>query len=91
MLESITKDISFRRSVQNYGAAAPNKGTTILYWFRPPKNSVESSCKWENSRTFQGLWVFFKYYTGTFQACANPVTTCTLNMIIYFIYLAERL
>ena len=30
-----------------FGAAyaAPNKDTTILYWFRPSKNSVESSCK----------------------------------------------
>ena len=40
----ITKDISFRKSVSNYGAllfgaayAAPNKGTTILYRFRPPE------------------------------------------------------
>ena len=50
MLESITKDISFRKSVCKimvplYGAAyaAPNKGTTILYGFMPPNNSVKSS------------------------------------------------
>ena len=43
MLESITKDISFRNQCKNMvpflGAAyaAPNKGATILYWFRPQK------------------------------------------------------
>ena len=43
MLDCITIDIRLRKLVKIvvplFGAAyaAPNKGNTILYWFRPPK------------------------------------------------------
>ena len=43
MLDCVTKDIHLRKLVKNvvplFGAAyaAPNKGTTILYWFKSPK------------------------------------------------------
>ena len=69
MLESITKDISFRNQckimVPLFGAAyaAPNKGTTILYWFRPPKTVLNplANCK------IQGLFKAFECFSSTFQ------------------------
>ena len=69
-----------------FGAAdaAPNKGTTILYWFRSPKTLLNPPANGK----IQGLWVFFKYflrqilfsrtfqdipvYLSTFQAYAKP-------------------
>ena len=63
-----------------FGAAyaAPNKGTTILYWFRSPKTLLNPSVDGKIqgllkafecfSRTFQDRPV----YSSTFQACANP-------------------
>ena len=63
--------------------AAPNKGRAIL-----SINSVKSYRKEQNSRSFQGIWVIFQYFSrhiqfsrtfqesslnsSTFQACANP-------------------
>ena len=40
--------LALENVVTLFGAAyaAPNKGTTIFYWFRSPLDSVESSCKW---------------------------------------------
>ena len=64
-----------------FGAAyaAPNKGTTILYWFRSLSAVLSPT---ENSR-IKGLFKAFKWFSSnftrsplnssTFQACANPV------------------
>ena len=69
-----------------FGAAfaAPNKGTTILYWFRSLSTVLSST----ENRRIQGLWVIFQYFSRqikfsrtfqesplnliTFQASANP-------------------
>ena len=63
-----------------FGAAyaAPNKGTTILYSFRPPKTALDPLANGKIqgllkafecfSSTFQDSLV----YSSTFQACANP-------------------
>ena len=72
-----------------FGAAyaAPNKGVTILYWFRSPKTLWNPPVNGEIqglfkaieffSSAFQGNFYFqglFKspVYSRTFQACANP-------------------
>ena len=76
--------------MQQSGAAfaAPNKGTTILYWFRSPKtvlNPVNGKIQelfkvFECfSSTFQCKFNFLRtfqdspVYSSTLQACANPV------------------
>ena len=48
MLESINKDISFRKSVYNYGAFIWCSIKTPHFYtdLDLQKNSVESSCKW---------------------------------------------
>ena len=76
-----------------FGAAlaAPNKGTTVLFWFRslstvliPTENRrVQGrfmTFVWFSS-TFQGIFNFERTFkvsplnSSTFQACANPVVT----------------
>ena len=64
--------------------AAPNKGTTILYWFRPPKTMLNPLANGKIqglfkavecfSSTFPGKFYFqdSPVYSSTFQACANP-------------------
>ena len=52
-----------------FGAAyaAPNKGTTILYWFRSPKTVLYPPVNGK----IQGLFNAFKYFTSTFQGKFN--------------------
>ena len=59
LLKILVFEIQCKIMVPLFGAAyaAPNKGTTILYWFRPPKNGVESSCKYSK---IQGLFNAFE-------------------------------
>ena len=92
MLEPITKDISLRKLVYNCGAfiwcsyAAPNKGTTIWYWFRSPKTVLNPPVNGHIQglfKAFECFPVLFKanlifkdfqdspVYSSTFQACAN--------------------
>ena len=64
-----------------FGAAyaAPNKGTTILFWFKSPKTVFNPTVNGK----IQGLFKAFEWfsrtfqesivYSSTFQACANPV------------------
>ena len=69
MLETITEDISFRKSfkimVPLFGAAyaAPNKGTTILYQFRPPKTVLNPLANGK----IQGLFKAFECFSSSFQ------------------------
>ena len=60
-----------------FGAAyaAPNKGTTILYWFRPPKTVLNPPVNGKNQGLFKACECFSSafQYSSTFQACANPV------------------
>ena len=69
MLESILKilvlEYQCKIMVSLFGAAyaAPNKGTIILYWFKPSKNSVESH---ENGK-IQGHFKAFECFSSTFQ------------------------
>ena len=64
MLESITKDISlenlYKIVVPLFGAAyaAPNKGTTILYWFRSPKTRLNPPVNGKIQALFKALSVF---------------------------------
>ena len=85
-----TKDINlgklYKIVVPLFGAAyaAPNKGTTILYWFWSPKTvftppvngKIQGLFKAIKcfSSTFQGKFNFqdSPIYSSTFQACANP-------------------
>ena len=48
-----------------FGAAyaAPNKGNTILYWFRSPKAVLNPLVNGE----IQGLFKAFEYFSGTFH------------------------
>ena len=79
-----------------FGAAyaAPNKGTTILYRFRPPKNSVESSCKMVKFKDFsRPLSVFqvlfkanfiFKDFSKTvlyIQVLFKPVRSLSIHVV----------
>ena len=64
------------------------------------QNSVESSCKWQNSRTFQDLSSVFQVlfrsnlifndfqdspiYSSTFQVCVNPAFNEILKEIVSF-------
>ena len=67
--------------------AAPNKGTTILYWFRPSKTVLNPHANgkiqglfkaFESfSSTFQGKLYFQRLFkTVLFQACVNPDPAC---------------
>ena len=89
MLESIAKSISFRKCA-NYGAfiwcsnyAAPNKGTTILYWLRPKKTVLNPLANGKIQRLFKAFDCFSSTYQGKFYfqglfktvlyiQCANP-------------------
>ena len=48
-----------------FGAAfaAPNKGITILYWFRSLSTVFSSTENKKKSRTFQGFLVIFQYFS----------------------------
>ena len=48
-----------------FGAAyaAPNKGITILYWFRPPKSVLNPLANGK----IQGLYKAFEDFSSTFQ------------------------
>ena len=52
-----------------FGAAyaAPNKATTILYWFRSLSTVLSPT---ENSR-IQGLFKAFEWFSSTFQGSFN--------------------
>ena len=73
-----------------FGAAyaAPNKGTTILYWFRSPKTLLDPPVNGKIQGLFKALsvlqvlvkanFIFIDFqespvYSSTFQACGNPV------------------
>ena len=82
-----------------FGAAyaAPNKGTTILYWFRSPKTVLNPPVNGEIqglfkdfecfSSTFQDKFNFPRpfqdspVYSSTFQACVNPDKGLKLSKI----------
>ena len=69
-----------------FGAAyaAPNKGTTILYWFKPPKTLLNPIAYGKIQGLFKAFWCFSRQilfsrtfqdsfvYSSTFQACVNP-------------------
>ena len=52
-----------------FGAAyaAPNKGTTIWYWFRPPKTLLNPPVNGK----IQGLFKAFECFSSTFQGKSN--------------------
>ena len=52
-----------------FGAAyaAPNKGTTILYYFRSPKSVLNPPVNGK----IQGLFKAFEYFSSTFQGKFN--------------------
>ena len=52
-----------------FGAAyaAPNKGTTILYWFRSPKTLLNPPVNGK----IQGLFKAFECFSSTFQGKFN--------------------
>ena len=85
--KKIALENKYKIAVPLFGAAnaAPNKGTTILYWFKSPSTVLNPTV---NSK-IQGLLVIIQYfsrqiefsrtlqdspvYSSTFQACGNPV------------------
>ena len=74
MLESIiTKDIFlenlYKIVVPLFGAAyaAPNKGTTILYWFRYPKTVLNPPVNAKIQRLFKA----FEYFSSSIQGKFN--------------------
>ena len=85
-----------------FGAAyaAPNKGTTILYWFRSPKTVLNPPVNGKIQgpfkayehilSTFQGKFYFqdSPVYSSTFQACANPAiwTLIMMNLDIFLFW-----
>ena len=60
-MEKLVLENKYKIVVPLFGAAfaAPNKGTTILYWFRS-LSTVLSPTEKKNSRTFQDIWVIFQ-------------------------------
>ena len=61
--------------------AAPNKGTTILYWFRSPKTVLNPP---ENGK-IQGLFMAFECFLSTFKASLNFKCVRTLlNQGFYY-------
>ena len=81
--------------------AAPNKGTTILYWFR----SLSTVLSPTENRRIQGLFMIFQYFSrkiwfsrnfqesplnsSTFQACANPAHTIVHFHVSFYILLSK--
>ena len=69
-----------------FGAAyaAPNKGVTILYWFRSPKTLLNPPVNGEIQGLFKAIECFSRQFlfsrtfqespvfSSTFQACVNP-------------------
>ena len=74
-----------------FGAAyaAPNRGTTILYLFRPPKTELIPLANFSSPLSviqvlFKANFIFNDFqdspvYSSSFQACANPV--CPLSCL----------
>ena len=63
-MEKLTLENYNKIVVALFGSAyaAPNNGTTILYWFRPLSTLLSPT---ENSRIqgLQGFWVIFQYFS----------------------------
>ena len=64
-MEKLVLENEYEIVVPLFGAAfaAPNKGTTILYWFRSLSTVL---CSTEN-RQIQGLFKAFEWFSSTFQ------------------------
>ena len=64
-MEKLDLEDEYKIIVPIFGAAyaAPNKGTTILYWFRSLSTVLSPT---QNSR-IQGLFKAFEWFSSTFQ------------------------
>ena len=70
-METLVLENQYKIIVPIFGAAyaAPNKGKTILFWFRSLINSAKSYTT-ENKR-IQGLFKVFELFSSTFQGRFN--------------------
>ena len=64
-MEKLVQESLYKMIVPLFGAtyAAPNKGTTILYWFKTLSTVLSHT---ENSRIqglFKAFWVIFQYFS----------------------------
>ena len=68
-MEKLVQQNEYEIVVPSFGAvlAAPNKGTTILYWFRSLSTVLSSK---ENIR-IQGRFKAFEWFSSTYQSRLN--------------------
>ena len=68
-MEKLVLKNEYEIVVPLFGAAfaAPNKGTTILYWFR----SLSTVLSPTENRIIQGLFKVFEWFSSTFQGRFN--------------------
>ena len=68
-MEKLILENEYGIVVPLFGAAfaAPNKGTTILYWFRSLSTVLSST----ENRRIQGLFKAFEWFSSTFQGRFN--------------------
>ena len=68
MMEKLVLENEYEIVVPLFGAAnSPNKGTTILYWFRSLSTVLSST----ENRRIQGLFKTFEWFSSTFQGRFN--------------------
>ena len=68
-MEKLVLENEYKIVVPLFGAAfaAPNKGITILYWFRSLSAVLSST----ENRSIQGLFKAFEWFSSTFQGRFN--------------------
>ena len=67
-MEKLVLENEYEIVVPLFGAAfAPNKGTTILYWFR----SLLTVLSPTENRSIQGVFKAFEWFSSTFQGRFN--------------------
>ena len=69
-MEKLVLENEYEIVVPLFGAAnaAPNKGTTILYWFRSLSTVLSST----ENRRIQRLFKAFEWFSSTFQGTRKP-------------------
>ena len=68
-MEKLVLENLYKIVVPLFGAAfaAPNKGTTVLFWFR----SLSTELIPTENRRIQGLFKAFAWFSSTFQSIFN--------------------
>ena len=92
-MEKLVLENEYENVVPLFGArfAAPNKGTTVLYWFRSLSTVLSST----ENRRIQGLFKAFEWFPSTFQSRTfqeSPLNSSTFQPLrtLIMLYLGSR-